>query len=500
MVWPIDDLTAVHLDSGTDDPKQARPELLAHINKFKTVLGDPAITEVATIAALKALATPASAIAVNVQGYLVRGDGGGGIFWWDSASATADNGGTIISPDSAPASGRWKRLYSGPANVRWFGAKGDGVTNDVSAFSSAISTAKEVYMPPGNYLLGGGLTLPLSQRFFGAGRESRITYTGTGALFTASGNYPIIDDLFIVLEGNNQIGLDLANFSYAGSRNMHINGRKAEGMTGQIGIKITGDATGGYWNRFIKSIIDNIATGVSLNDDANSNDFVSCVVRRTNIAYKLTGQTTSGFHCVNNHIIGGSIDTFDVAGFDITDADYTIVESVYIESLVAGAVPWRVNAGASTTNNSFINEFNNVALGPTDNGAGTVRFGPATGLRSAQIRASNIYIGLADGDPKILKGSGSPEGVLTENKGSFYVDVGANGSTNQPILYQKGTSTGNTGWIPYRAVREDAGGTPEGRLTMEKGTLFVDTSAAAKVYIKTSTGGNTGWVVVGTQT
>lgn len=38
MSWPSDDLTVNHLDQATDDPSQARTELLAAVNKVKAIL------------------------------------------------------------------------------------------------------------------------------------------------------------------------------------------------------------------------------------------------------------------------------------------------------------------------------------------------------------------------------------------------------------------------------------------------------------------------------
>src|SRR6266496_5226127 len=63
--------------------------------------------------------------AAIVGGYKWIGDGGGGVFAWDPSTTAGENYGTIIVPTSLP-NGRWLRIYSGPLDVRYFGAKGLG--------------------------------------------------------------------------------------------------------------------------------------------------------------------------------------------------------------------------------------------------------------------------------------------------------------------------------------------------------------------------------------
>ena len=78
---------------------------------------------------------------VNVLGCYSVGDGGGGVFYWDSTSSATETIGTIVRPTAidVSAQGRWKRIYEGPLNVKWFGAKGDGTTDDTAAFHAAIT-------------------------------------------------------------------------------------------------------------------------------------------------------------------------------------------------------------------------------------------------------------------------------------------------------------------------------------------------------------------------
>jgi hypothetical protein len=105
---------------------------------------------ITNIAALKALDPSTVTEEVTVEGYYVPADKGGGIFFWDTTTPiAANNNGTIIA-STVPGyttSGRWKRIYSDAVNVLWFGAKGDGLTDDTSAFENAIATGDAVLVP-----------------------------------------------------------------------------------------------------------------------------------------------------------------------------------------------------------------------------------------------------------------------------------------------------------------------------------------------------------------
>ena len=95
---------------------------------------------VATIAALKAIDVSAAnkvSAYVNVARYYAANYGGGGLFYWDSSSSSTDDGGAVIRPDSAPASGRWIRIFD-QVRVRYFGAKGDGIADDGPFFQKSI--------------------------------------------------------------------------------------------------------------------------------------------------------------------------------------------------------------------------------------------------------------------------------------------------------------------------------------------------------------------------
>lgn len=77
---------------------------------------------------------------VNGQSVYVLGSTAGqrGIFFYDSSdSTTAEDGGVVIVD---LVGRRWKREYQGAALARWWGCKGDGVTDDKAAMIAALES------------------------------------------------------------------------------------------------------------------------------------------------------------------------------------------------------------------------------------------------------------------------------------------------------------------------------------------------------------------------
>lgn len=107
---------------------------------------------VASITALKAL-SKLDRPWVAVAGYTTSGDGGGGLYWLDTADTTSlDNGGTIIVGTDG---GRWKLALTGPLSVMQFGAVGDSTTDNTAAFAAieALVNPARVYVPEGKFLV-----------------------------------------------------------------------------------------------------------------------------------------------------------------------------------------------------------------------------------------------------------------------------------------------------------------------------------------------------------
>lgn len=132
---------------------------------------------------------------ISLLGYYSAGDNGGGEFYWDSTSTETDNGGTIIQVTGV-ATGRWKRLYQGGINVKYFGAKGDDINDDTIPIQNCINFAisinhKQVYIPIGIYKITS--TLLISEGLMIKGDGSQGSTIGLSATFKHYSN----GDLFV---------------------------------------------------------------------------------------------------------------------------------------------------------------------------------------------------------------------------------------------------------------------------------------------------------------
>lgn len=142
--------------------------------------------------------TPSNGDVCVLEGYWSGGDGGGGVFFWDENSVTNEDGGTIIAPTASEGgipdgsatdggstgAGRWKRIYSGPLNVKWFGATGDATTDDYGPIGLAIQAATiaasapyrnssgAVFFPRGRYRIASGTGYSISCAVMLSGESS----------------------------------------------------------------------------------------------------------------------------------------------------------------------------------------------------------------------------------------------------------------------------------------------------------------------------------------
>ncbi|WP_158302167.1 glycosyl hydrolase family 28-related protein [Paenibacillus mesophilus] len=114
-----------------------------------------------TIAELRSLST------APAEFYEVTDPGKEGVFRFDPAdvSSADDTGLVIVSATGA----RFKRIFQGAFNVKWFGAKGDNASDDTQSIQAAVDAAQNrgavVYFPSSDfYLISSPILIDSSKR------------------------------------------------------------------------------------------------------------------------------------------------------------------------------------------------------------------------------------------------------------------------------------------------------------------------------------------------
>jgi hypothetical protein len=110
------------------------------------------------------------------SGSSVANDGYSGSFFYDATDSTS-----TFAQDALgfvdTSNRRWKRLYSGALNAKWYGAVGDNSTDDTTAIQAALTdisnmAGNELFLPLGVYKITSGLTV--------APGDDGFTLTGVG--------------------------------------------------------------------------------------------------------------------------------------------------------------------------------------------------------------------------------------------------------------------------------------------------------------------------------
>lgn len=149
-----------------------------------------------------------------------------GFFYYDASDTTsADNGGTIIVASNGK---RWKRLFDGAVNVKWFGAKGNGSDDDTSEVQAALNSgALRVIIPPGMTVGVTGLTMVANQTLEIQGKIKKLS--GTAALISVASGCSVIGG---EIDGNsvNCQGIVGSNTQNVTVRNVYVHN------LGKVGI------------------------------------------------------------------------------------------------------------------------------------------------------------------------------------------------------------------------------------------------------------------------
>lgn len=146
-------------------------------------------------------------------------------------------------------------ITRGPwVDVRAYGAKGDGTTNDTSAFAAALATGKPVYVPkPATAYLLRNLVPPNGAIIYSDAKATITTDTTFGSIQITGGKHDITID-----------GLRFTSSSYS--------------VVDRTGVELAG-ATGNYNITVRNCQFDNISNGIRVNGSPNNPSY-NCLFER----------------------------------------------------------------------------------------------------------------------------------------------------------------------------------------------------------------------------
>jgi hypothetical protein len=122
-------------------------------------------------------------------GYVTQLTGGGSGVYYNriSESGSSANLNAVVSGSALP-NPAFPEPTSACVNVKSYGAKGDGSTDDTAAIIQAYANNNEVYFPPGNYITSSTITLSAGQKMFGNGPAFSQISGSSNPVINTTGN------------------------------------------------------------------------------------------------------------------------------------------------------------------------------------------------------------------------------------------------------------------------------------------------------------------------
>jgi hypothetical protein len=214
----------------------------ASVGANTTQLATTAFVQAAIPGQVYTTRTALKAAATSVGRVYLSEAGREGFFAWKagnySSQVTADTQeGIYIKADStASSSGAWVRVFTGDMNARWFGATGDGTTDDSTAIQIAINVAflngDTLYVPAGDYVIGTTINMNGFNSGIGANLPSlyskRMKIIGDGSGSTrfiggeiSYGFFELIDSNYMYFKGFSVVSTrtsSLPQYGFMGGR------------------------------------------------------------------------------------------------------------------------------------------------------------------------------------------------------------------------------------------------------------------------------------------
>lgn len=312
-----------------------------------TSIADNITKKVDTLAALRSMTETFDTIWAS--GYHTKNDGafGSHIFRLKGVKTTeTDNSGTIIIATIGGVDYVYELQYDGAVNVKWFGAKGDGVTDDSTVIKTILESSEfnYIYIPRGIYALIGDTIINTStyKTVIGEGHESSIFKQIDSGLFFKSPQFITFEN--VQFSGNNlnsiQQEIRMSNFNNVTFRDCTF-----RGYGSGDGINKSGSTC-----IYMIAVDEDSTTMSAGNSDAfifdNCNFYGSA--RKTNFGIRVYTNfgANQTYTCTNGKIINSNFGGFNWNAVEIAGRN---TSRIIIDNCVGnlnGLCPFEIDKGA----------------------------------------------------------------------------------------------------------------------------------------------------------
>lgn len=346
----------------------------------------------------------------------------------DGNLSVVDHGLTQAAPSFAPSGvGAIVRSsndkHSDHVSVKDFGAVGDGLADDTTAFINALAAHYNVYVPSGTYLLSAPVEIGYGKVLHGAGQSSVLKGTSQAQdILVVPESYASISAL--KLEGGN------AGVRLYGKNSPCVQNNLSE-LTiwqSQTGLVLDGyqnPSNPCYWNNFNKILIAQPAiNGVHMirsggGDTPNANKFVQVRVYSLSADlsghgfYVESGRYNNAFVDCEANVKGTALACFRIGA----DTDKNLLTNLYTESY-NGVPNVQLDAGSQET--AIINLFSasdGAAIYDLSGGNyDTVNAGYPDKNRLRKTRVSDLTVEQMRYDTKYVEAAGASTITMTTDE------------------------------------------------------------------------------------
>lgn len=204
----------------------------------------------------------------------------GGVFYYDESQKDVNNDGTIING--------WVRQFDGAINVKWFGAVGNGVTDDRAAIQKVLDSYNSVFIPDGTYLISATLNVKQKTNITGGGNS--VIYSQEDITFVKLASEVGVFDLRFsgVQDKYNQVGILVDGGASLGECHKTIVSKCRFSQVGGDGYRVI-NVSSEYSNICSNNIFVNCGVGVNIELKGSGTSVTGCVFDNCQTGIKSKG-------------------------------------------------------------------------------------------------------------------------------------------------------------------------------------------------------------------